>query len=205
MSNVKLSIPITSMPPRCLAALMLLPLLLATPGKGQGTLTFTFEGAPPGTEQDVGVYYEAGVAFGSAPGNVLLSGGGVPGEPNNGTGYLEIQDGNLTFSFTNSPTRYFNFLSFDAAEYSSFGPQNLMVVGYKGMAGMTTNSFAVSSFTFQTFNLDSSFVGVYRIHVLNARFSLDNVVLGGVPEPSCCALAALGSLCWLAHRRMCGR
>jgi hypothetical protein len=28
-------------------------------------------------------------------GNVLLSGGGIPGTPDNGTGYLEIPDGNL--------------------------------------------------------------------------------------------------------------
>jgi hypothetical protein len=189
------------------AALFAIPACLA-----QGTMTFTFEGAPRGTQQSVGTYLESGVLFAPiAPGSLFLNGGGVPGYADNGTAYLEIPDalpgqGGLTFGFTNTfPSIYFNLLSFDAAELDSLGPQMLQVVGYKPMAGTVTNSFSVSSLTFQTFTLDSSFASLYRVDVFNARFSLDNVVIGGVPEPSACALAALGSLCWLARRRSGGR
>jgi hypothetical protein len=97
------------------------------------------------------------MSFGSlGPGNVLLSGGGISGAPDNGTGYLEIPDANLSVSFTNTPTRYFNLVSFDAAEFDGFGPQTLTIVGYPGMSAPVTNYFTVNSLTFQTFLLDSS-------------------------------------------------
>jgi hypothetical protein len=178
----------------------------------QGTLTFTFDGAPRGTEMIVGTYLESGVRFSPiAPGNLLLNGGGISGYPDNGTSYLEVPDGypgsgGLTFGFTNSfPSVYFNLVSFDAADYDSAGPQTLQVVGYKPMAGTVTNSFSVSSLTFQTFTLDSSFANLYRVDVYNARWSLDNLVISGVPEPSPCALAAIGALCWFARRTPLGR
>ena len=133
------------------------------------------------------------------PGNVLLSGGGISGAPDNGTGYLEIPDGNLSVSFTNTPTRYFNLVSFDAAEFDGFGPQTLTIVGYPGMSAPVTNYFTVNSLTFQTFLLDSSFRTISRVDVLNARWSLDNFVISGVPEPTPTALLALAIFtlfCW---------
>jgi hypothetical protein len=188
------------------AALTTVLVTILTQCYGQGYLTFTFEGAPRGTEQDVGFYVENGMGFGAMPGNVILCGGGIPGYPDNGTGYLEVPDWNLEFSFTNSttPTRYFNLVSFDAAELHGTGPVTMEVVGYKGMAGMATNYFPVNSQTFQTFHLDSSFNSVYEIQVLNARFSLDNVVISGVPEPSCGTLVILGVLGWAGYKRMRG-
>jgi hypothetical protein len=117
-------------------------------------MTFTFEGAPKGTEVNVGYYVESGMGFGGAPGNVRLSGGGIAGHPDNGTGYLVVPDWNLAFNFesTTEPSRYFNFLSFDAAEYD-VGPLTMQVVGNRGMNGMVTNYFSLTSQAFQTFYL----------------------------------------------------
>jgi hypothetical protein len=201
MKSLKLRILTAAKTASRAEALIFLPLALVSPAIAQGTMTFTFEGAPPGTELNVGVYYSSGMYFGPiGPGNVLLSGPGRPGYATNGTGYLEIPDGNLAVLFTNTPTRYFNLLSFDAAEFDGFGPQTLTVVGYPGMSAPVTNYFTVSSLTFQTFYLDSSFTTISRFDVLNARWSLDNLVISGVPEPSAAALASVAAACALVRR-----
>ena len=169
----------------------------------QGTITANFNVLPPGQEGNVGIYYESGISFAPiGPGNVALAGPGLPNHPDNGTGFLEIPDGSLAVSFTNSPTTYFNLVSFDGAEFSGFGPQTLEVIGYKPMAGTVTNYFTVNSLsTFQTFTLDSSFSGLYQVDVLNARWSLDNFVVSGVPEPSCGALIVLGVVCGIVRTK----
>ena len=137
------------------------------------------------------------------PQSLYLSGGGIPGYPDNGTGYLEIPAGSMRIGPTNTfPTSApFNLVSLDAAEYDGAGPKTLTVVGYHAMAGNVTNYFTVSSQTFQTFHLDSSFTGVFQVDVLNASWSLDNVVISGVPEPSTRALALLGAGCafWVSR------
>jgi hypothetical protein len=146
-----------------------------------------------------------------APGQLYLSGGGIPGYPDNGTGYLEVPDGGpgsggLSFE-PNQPfpaSFAFNLVSFTAAEYDSEGPDTLEVVGYHPMAGTVTNYFTVD-FQFQTFDLSSSFTNVFQVEVLNAPFSLDNVVIGGVPEPSCGALVVMAMVCGLGRAWMRGR
>jgi hypothetical protein len=144
------------------------------------------------------------MAFG--PGSVYISGGGIPGYPDNGTGYLEMPDGNLSrlrFGYNVFPAGTpvnFNLLSFDAAVYASLGPQTLEIVGYKyeTMAPpiTVTNFLTVSGQTFQTFYFDSSFKNVFQVDVLNARWSLDNLTISGVPEPSVGILALLGIVVW---------
>jgi hypothetical protein len=171
----------------------------------QGTMTFTFEGQPRGTEGQVSVYREAGMQFGNlTPQTDYLSGGGIPGYPDNGTGYLEIPAGTLRFGFNAFPETFplvlFNLLSFDAAEYDSAGPHTLTFVGYLPMAGTVTNYFTVSSQTFQTFHLDSRFTGIFQVDVLHTSWSLDNLVISGVPEPPAGALVFLGVLCALGPR-----
>jgi hypothetical protein len=39
------------------------------------------------------------------------------------------------------------------------------------------------------------------VDVLNASWALDNLVIGGVPEPSTGALIALGTACVVGYRR----
>jgi hypothetical protein len=182
---------------------------LAAPCRGQGTTTITFEGQPKGTQTQVASYTEAGLRFSViAPGSLYLSGGGIAGYPDNGTGYLEIPDafaggGGMTLGPTNaSPTSApFNLISFDAAVYDGLGPQSLEIVGYKPMAGTVINYFNVSGQTFQTFSLDSSFTGLFRVDFLTARWSLDNLVTTGVPEPATSTLLLLGAFCGIGYAR----
>jgi hypothetical protein len=190
---------------------------------GQGTLTFTFEGQPRGTSQQYGIYSESGMQFGMVfgPGSVYLSGGGVPGYPDNGTGYLYMPDGSLSglrFGFNvfqSTPSVTFNLVSFDAAEYAGLGAQTLEVVGYKyqimGPIITVTNYFTLDGINdgtgplqdFETFHPDSSFVNLFQVDVFNARWSLDNLVVSGVPEPSSGALLLLAGLCGLSLLRRC--
>jgi hypothetical protein len=192
---------------------------LAAQCHGQGTMTFRFEGQPKGTMQQVGVYTEAGVTFGPhGVGSLFLSGGGVAGYPDNGTGYLYIPDGYMTFNYPTTLPSTFNLVSFDAAEYLvGAGPTTLTVVGYKhqimGPTIAVTNYFTLDGVSdgtgplqdFQTFHPDSSFVNLFELDVLNSRFSLDNLVIGGVPEPSPGELFALGVLGGLGWRWVKGR
>jgi hypothetical protein len=159
---------------------------------GQGTLTFRFEGQAPGTESQIGVYSEAGMQVGNlGPQSLYLSGGGIPGYPDNGTGYLEIPAGSIRLGYNTFPPGAavpFSLLSFDAATYHTFPGSSLTVVGYvypqsMGSTLTVTNTFSISGPTFQTFHLDSSFSSVYQVDVLSATWSLDNLVIS-VPEPS---------------------
>jgi hypothetical protein len=173
--------------------------LMALRSSGQGTLTFTFEGQPSGTRAQTG-YAQDGMQFYSvAPGTTYLSGGGVPGYPDNGTGYLYTGDSGIWFSFTSpNPIILFNLVSFDAARYWDAAPPTLEVIGHKpqimGPSITVTNFFTLSSgpSDFQTFYPDSSFMNVFQVEIFG-RFSLDNVVISGVPEPSASALLSLGA------------
>ncbi|MGD0261371.1 MAG: hypothetical protein ABSD29_16275 [Verrucomicrobiota bacterium] len=189
-------------------ALVLVLFCLIAHCHGQGTTTIGFQGAAPGVQTMVGAnpYTDpaSGMQFGSlTPESLLLNGGGIAGYPDNGTCYLEVggdmRFGPHTFPPT-SPLIPFNLLSFDAAELIS-GPQTLTVVGYLPMAGTVTNYFTVSSQTFQTFHLDSSFTGVFQVDVLCPAWSLDDIVVSGIPEPSAGVLVLLGTLCGLGYAR----
>lgn len=184
---------------------------------GQGTMTFTFEGQPNGTRSPgLGTYTEAGMQFSViAPGGIFQNGGGIPGYPDNGTGYLETPDardnfGGVSMNFTNFAR--FNLVSFDAAEYFMLGAGSFSVIGYGGMGLRVTNSFTLDGVNdgtgplqdFQTFSLDSSFQNnnLFMIEFRNARFSLDNVVISGVPEPSAGAIALIGVLCVVGRLKL---
>jgi hypothetical protein len=136
------------------------------------------------------------------PGNLALSGGGIPGYPDNGTGYMEVPDANMTFHLVSGT--HFGLISFDGAEFVG-GPTTLEVIGHKVMGQTVTNYFSVNSMNFQTFSLDSSFLDVGQVDVINARWSLDNLIFSVVPEPTACALASIAALCWFARKRALGR
>jgi hypothetical protein len=186
-------------------------------------VTVTFNGTPPGATIPVSGYIESGVTFWNPynAGNLVLTGAGVSGDPQDGTAYLQVPGGSdLAFTFT-SPT-LFNFVSFDAAgANTSFPGASLEVIGYYVMSGMVTNYFTVDSFLdrrannlpdFETLYLSSQFQNVYRVDVFSVSsgsfyppWSLDNVVISGVPEPSCGALVVLATLCGLGRAWMRGR
>jgi hypothetical protein len=174
---------------------------------GQGTMTFTFEGEPRGFTTPVSAYTESSMQFWNpyGPENLVLNGGGISTRPESGTAYLQVSgNARLGFSFNTFPTTYFNLFSFDAAEYDTdvLHPVTLVVVGYKPMSGRVTNLFVLDGVNdgtgplqdFQTFHLDSSFVNLYRVDILTDQFSLDNLVISGVPEPSSTTLIILAAL-----------
>ncbi len=180
--------------------------------QGQGTMTFTFEAEPPGSTTPVSVYNESGMQFSNPYGaqNLVLAGNGVSGLPSDGTAFLQVSTGaDLGFTFLSGA--HFNLVSFDAAGYgTSYGGASLEVIGYKAMGVMVTNFFAVDSVNnrrtgllpdFQTFTFDSQFQNVFRVDVLTDRWSLDNLVVSGVPEPSSTALIVMGGACVAIYRR----
>jgi hypothetical protein len=175
---------------------------LAFDCQGQGTMTLTFEGQQPGSSSQVGTYSEGGMTFVPIPiGALYLSGGGVAGYPDNGTGYLYSPDNGMWFSTATPFPQPFSLISFDAARYAAAAPPTLMVVGQRLMASSVTNYFTLTSggSDFQTCTLDSSFVNLLRVDIYS-RFSLDNLVISGVPEPSGGALILLGAVFGLGWR-----
>ena len=189
-------------------------LSLATQCSAQGTMTFMFEGQPRGTSSQIGVYSESGMHFGALGAESLLwAGGGIVSRPENGTAYLQATlHANLGFGFYSFPSTWFSFLSFDLAEYDTSypGPVTVQVLGYGGQGVMFTNTFTTDGINdgtgplqdFQTFYPDSQFAQVYRVDILTGRFSIDNVVVGGVPEPSAGGLLLLGTVCLFGRRSM---
>ena len=181
--------------------------------QGQGTMTIGFNGQPRGTQSIIPNYSESEFLFTPLPPeSLVLSGGGIAGYPDNGTGYLEVPGGLSFFwdippGYGGLPSNFFNLLSFDAAEFG--GPVTIEAIGFPGnLSPAVTNYFSVNSETFQTFDLDSSFVNLGLVEILNANgLALDNVVVGGVgiPEPTCGALVILAAICGLGRAWMRGR
>ena len=192
---------------------------------GQGTMTIGFEGPPytggpspqpPGTYTTIGGYSEAGMTFWNPYGqeNLALVGPGLSGYADDGTAYLAITSGaRLGYSFSSGA--HFTVVSIDAADaYIGFPGTSLEAIGYKSMGVMVTNIFTIGSLAdrrannlpdFQTFYFSSQFQDVYRVDILTDRWALDNLVISGVPEPSCGALAVLAALCGLARAWARGR
>jgi hypothetical protein len=189
---------------------------------GQGTMQFRFEGQPRGTVAPIGIYIESGMRFWNpyGPNNLTLAGGGVSDRPENGTGYLQVTPGaKLGFGFYTFPGTPFNLLSFDAAEYitGSLGPVSLLVVGYQGMGLTVTNAFTTDGVNdgtgplndFEALHLGPEFVELYHVDVfsqngspLTQGFSVDNVLISGVPEPSTGTLVLLGAACAFGRSRI---
>ena len=76
----------------------------------------------------------------------------------------------------------------------------LRVVGYGGMGLVVTNDITTDGINdgtgplqdFQTFYFGPEFGHLSRVEILTDRFSMDNLVLSGVPEPGTGALFVLG-------------
>ena len=195
---------------RCMGAVLVGALALCAECFGQGTMRVGFEGPaypgapqpqPRGTYVTISQYSESGMRFWNPYGleNLTLMGGGLSGEADNGTAYLNAAGG-ARVGFGLISGQYFDLLAIDAAE-SQTGPVTLQFVGYHTMGRTVTNYFTLDGVNdgtgplqdFQTFYPDSEFLQVYRVDVLTDRWSLDNLVIGGVPEPSAGALMLLGA------------
>ena len=189
-------------------ALALLCLVAHCPA--QGTLQVAFGSLPPGTYTTGSDYSESGMRFWTpyGPEGVSRVGSGVSWAPDNGSTYLAYTGGErLRFGFT--PGRAFNLMSFDLAEDWPL-PISVQVVGYKDMAVTVTTSFTTDGISdgpggqqdFQSFSFDSQFVNVYQIDIITSHWALDNVMIGGVPEPSSGGFILLGAFCWFGWSRV---
>lgn len=107
----------------------------------------------------------------------------------------------------------FDLISVDLAEYSTVVPDAVTVqfVCYFANGSIYTETRTTDGIMdgtgplvdFQTFYF-RGLTGLTRVEVSTGVWSLDNVVVGGVPEPTGAALLLLGGgLLWLARRRRC--
>jgi hypothetical protein len=158
---------------------------------GQGTMTVTFEGQPPGTYSIISEYSESGMLFFvPAPYTLRHVGSGLSGNPENGTAYLETSL-NTTITVDFPSGLGFSLSSLDAAALPLAGALHL--VGFRRDGTTVTNDFIPAQrLTFQTFGFSSGFVNLDRIE-MNGGYALDNLVVG-IPEPPAGMLMLLGTL-----------
>ena len=177
---------------------------------GQGTMQIGFQ-----NQMAPAPYYESDMWFGrlyAGPEVLWLTPSGMSGYPDNGTRYLQMPTGTgLEFGF--SSFTLFDLVSVDLAElHSSWpGPVAVHVVGYKpqyeiaGTIDFTTdgvNDGPGGAADFQTFTFDGRFQNLWRVQITTDRFSIDNVVIGGVPEPSANGLLLLAAACAFGRSRI---
>lgn len=179
----------------------------------------TFDGPPiiaPGTGMVVLEYSEGGMLFTPIlapfprPFHFARTGGGYPGTPDNGTGYLMAGLGS-TLMFRSFNGLQFDLLSVDLAEYSTVVPDPVTVtfIGYRPDGTTVTESFRTDGIIdasgpledFQTFRFGPDFRGLDRVEVPTYGWSLDNLFVS-VPEPGSLSLLLLGAaLFWRVNRR----
>ncbi len=177
-----------------------------------------FDGQPRGTFSQGSVYYESGMRFWNPNGShtLLLNGGALSWDgisfpfPENSTSYLQPTGDGAWLAFERTSYEPFGLVSFDLAEYStnSPGPVTVHIVAY-GLQGQRVAAVDLTTdgvndgigplADFQTFTFDSRFANLYRVTMTTDFWSLDNVVITGIPEPSACALLLLGAACALCR------
>jgi hypothetical protein len=200
-----------------------LVLLLASFGVacGQGTIHVTFDGPPdmpPGGSLQPPYYFESGVGAHTVPSLLGFarrwSGGAL--FPDNGSAYLQPVGGSEFFFNYLGSGQAFNAVSVDLALYSasSLEPVTVQFVasGYtRGIDIIATTQFTITGTVdgqgrplFQTFYFPPEFSGMLYLSVTPTAplWSLDNLVISQVPEPSVFALLAAGGfLLWAWRRR----
>jgi hypothetical protein len=127
-------------------------------------------------------------------------GGGVSTSPENGTAYLKAGLGS-TLMFARLDGGTFDFLAVDLAEYSTVVPNAVTVqfIGYFSGGGTINWTYTTDGVIdgtgpivdFQTFYFQG-WNNLVRVEIPTYGWSLDNVVVGSVPEPSTFALLGLG-------------
>jgi hypothetical protein len=191
--------------------------LLATAAcRGQGIIQITFDGPPPvapSSQIASTQYIESGMIFrpisslGSR--NFARNGGGIVGFPDNGTAFVQAAFfQSLMFNSTNSSL--FGVASVDLAGYSYILPDfNVPFVGYRPDGSTMITTFSGTGTNFQTFSFPSDFSGFTRVEIPTDSWSLDNLVIQPIPEPSSFALFVLGGTLFIAfkfcRRKNCNR
>jgi hypothetical protein len=183
---------------------------------GQGTMSIGFDGQPRGTSSTAGAYYESGMRFSNPSGyhSLVLNGGGIsPAYPDNDTSYLQPSGGVGGLAFRLDSYAAFGLVSFDLAEYSTnslapitvhitgYGPQD-QVLGTTDITSDGINDGTGPLVDFQTFTFDARFANLYRVEISGDPWSLDNVAISGVPEPSTSTLVLLAAACAFGRSRI---
>ena len=147
---------------------------------------------------DFDVYVSLGWYIGSA--NPLIGEGTYP---NNTTDWLmnDNADGVLV---TKTDGGVFSAVSFDASEWlvTNFsGETAITVTGHLSGGGTVVQDFTTdTTFSFETFNLNSSFTNLTQLRIADATpspgtsMAWDNIVLTEIPEPSTVAMWSLFGL-----------
>lgn len=170
-------------------------------------LTFDPPGLPHGARY-VNSHIESGVVFTSVDSYPFEeTDTGVSGRADDGSAHLDIMRVGDQFKFQDN--RLFRLYQFDVAEYSvGFCPATIQIAGYK-----SDNSFVTFVFTtdgifdatgpladFQTVTLPDTFTDLQRVQFNSAIFSIDNVSITIVPEPSTAGYVLLSALSLVLRR-----
>ncbi|MDP0490686.1 MAG: hypothetical protein Q7Q71_06525 [Verrucomicrobiota bacterium JB023] len=199
---------------------LLLTFLTSTSLFGAVIVTFDGPASPaPGTQPGIALYKEADFLFApfddSLPYRLRHHAGDLDDYPSNGTSYLQLaQADSLTISHLEN--RAFTPLSIDLAKYSETFASIDSEVTFTGLLPNGSPVLAVftvsqgvtgpgGSGDFTTFTFPEAFSGIVSLQAgpilsPSTSFSLDNLELEIVPEPSVLFLA-LGSLTSLFARR----
>ena len=192
-------------------------LCIAATSYAQGHVRFTFEGPPlqlPGTATVTTQYYESGFLFRPVAGSPSFVRVGNPptsqsGRPDNGTAYLQAA---VTQSLMFNPTNgsLFGVVSVDLAEYSTGFqvPLTVSFLGYRFDGSVVTTNFTTDGIIdgtgpindFQTFYFGSEFNNLSRVEIPTSLWSLDNLTISQIPEPTTTALLLFGGALFAAFR-----
>lgn len=192
------------------------------PAAGMLSTTIRFEGPPSiVSHHQIGVsgYSEAGLLFTTlaanpeqSPFTLVRNGGGVPGYPTMDGAYLQVGlGGSLRVSGEVEGT-LFTPHQVDFAEYSHLlnFAQTLVFTGYLAGGSTVTAHFPLDGWVgapgtpdFQTFLFPESFMNLVRLETTASGFSMDNLSVTIVPEPSVALLLGWGGLMvvWVIRAR----
>jgi hypothetical protein len=177
-----------------------------------GTITLQFEQNVPLTGTQVGIssYSEDGFfikPFGPEdtipPFRLRHNAGDVAGFPDDGSAFLQLALGD-SFELVNAGANPFDAISIDLAEYSTGTPGSIGIsfTGFLSGGGSTSHTFMTDGIMdgqsgvsdFETFLFPVAFSNLIRLESSTNSFSLDNLVLNAIPEPSSALLLFGGIL-----------
>lgn len=152
-------------------------------------------------------YLENGVLFSGSFAHTSTSAGFAT---NPSSGYIQLLFGD-SLRFEMQDSSLFSLDSVDLAEYSSvfLSPKTITFTGFYLDGNSTSQSFDIDGFfgglnDFETFSFDSSFMNLSYVEANTIIFSMDNLEINAVPEPSTLLLfsGALAGLVFFRQRKL---